>query len=347
MPQQLFSRIVGPRPFRKVLGTYLVSDPKMIRWVLGSGLFDKEDPKLRGPVRSLLGPEGLIGLSDDTAPMVRTEMCPHFRIDSERIRSVVEETIRDLPAETVDAARIGTLVAFRVVSHLFFHDQLPIGLLERFQTAMRLMNRLMAANLIGLPTWWVGEGRFHQLCGEIQQTLKELPSPIPKSQRATMFVAGVDTTASAVAFFLYELARCPGSFLPGYDVEEAIDRTLKRHCPIWFLSRVASRTSMFETSMTERVQIPKGSLVLLNLQEAAHRGLSIPFGYGPRFCLGAGIAEGVMRAVYDCLVENGLTVWETPQADWSHTGLAVTKPRKGLIRVNRYLPLQKTSRSTK
>lgn len=340
MFQQIFQKIVGPRPCRKIFGTLFVSDPKMIRWVLGSGLFDKEDPKLWGPVRSLLGPEGLIGLSDERAFSVRKEMCPHFRVESARIRPLVGEMIRDLPADDVDATQIGTQVAFRVVSSLFFNDQLPIGLLGRFQTAMRLMNRLMVANLLGIPRW-VGEKRFHQLCGEIQQTLRELPSPIPESQRATMFVAGIDTTASAVAFFLYELARCPGSFLPGYDVEEAVDRTLKRHCPIWFLPRVASRTSMFETSMTEWVQIPKGTLVLLNLQEAAHRGLTIPFGHGPRFCLGAGIAENVMRAVYDCLVENDLTLWETPQADWAHTGLAVTKPRKGLIRVNRYT-LQKT-----
>ncbi len=140
----------------------------------------------------------------------------------------------------------------------------------------------------------------------------------------TLLFAGHDTTTSTIAFLFYELSRHPElADAPGFDLDAAIDETLRLYPPAW----IGPRRSV-EPDAIAGVPIPAGAYVNYS-SWASHRlpdvwddphgfrperfsaenrkripkGAYVPFGGGSRTCIGMrfGLAEiGVIsRAILE------------------------------------------------
>jgi cytochrome P450 len=124
-----------------------------------------------------------------------------------------------------------------------------------------------------------------------------------RDELMTLFVAGHETTASALTFALH-LA----SLHPGTPVEGLIEETLRLYPPVWSIGRQALAD--------DRFGIRRGDLIIIPVWrihrdprfypepdafrpgrplEGLPRGAYLPFGLGQRVCIGAGLAQMEME----------------------------------------------------
>jgi cytochrome P450 len=140
----------------------------------------------------------------------------------------------------------------------------------------------------------------------------------------TLLFAGHDTTTSTVAFLFYELARAPHLLdAADFDLDLALDETLRRYPPAWIGPRFA--VEPFEVA---GVRVPGGTYVNYSswashhlpdlwgdpeafrparfapgARDAIPKGAYVPFGGGSRTCIGMRFGQAEIRVIARAILE--------------------------------------------
>ncbi|XP_066903604.1 cytochrome P450 6k1 isoform X2 [Halyomorpha halys] len=138
------------------------------------------------------------------------------------------------------------------------------------------------------------------------------------SQGAVLWVGGVETTAATLSFCLFELAQNPALqdqlrdlSSPSTDqlLRQVLAETLRKYPPFSLISRCCTTDCALETGLS----LKKGTLIFIPAYSIHHdpkiypepesfrpgreypRGAYLPFGSGPRTCIGKRMAETVLE----------------------------------------------------
>ncbi len=280
---------------------------------------------------------------------------------------------RQAPGAELDIAAEMTRVTAEVVCRTMFSDDLgeerAAVVFEGFDAYQDTLSQVDFGELLGLPSWWprrpawrarraaaaihgvldeiiaarraAGAATRNDLLGMLLEARDEDGSPMSarqiRDEVAVIFLAGHETTASALSWAWYLLSQHPeaeaklheevdrvlGGRAPGYDDVPSLtytrwvfDEALRLYPPVAVFSREA------QTADTIRGrQIPSGAMVLVvpwllhrhkslwrnpdafeperfspERSEGRPKHAYVPFGAGPRTCLGANfaLAEGVI-----------------------------------------------------
>ncbi|CAH1402027.1 unnamed protein product [Nezara viridula] len=146
------------------------------------------------------------------------------------------------------------------------------------------------------------------------------------SQGAVLWVGGVETTAATLSFCLYELAQDPclqeqlrdlSSPSTPQLLRQVIAETLRKYPPFSLISRCCTTDCFLESGLF----LEKGTLVFIPAYSLHHdpniypepesfqpgreypRGAYLPFGSGPRTCIGKRMAETVLELTINKLLQ--------------------------------------------
>ncbi len=231
----------------------------------------------------------------------------------------------------------------RLIKTLFINTKLPLPKYRRYHRYYNILNNLMVQMLCephpyaadlkpALDAFWYTPGLDE---AEKQRRLDEAKN---------FMIAGHETTAAALSWTLYLLAKNPDCYaqlqheidtvlddssptLEQLDqlpyTEMVINEAMRLYPPIWVIERVA-----IDDDIVSNYLIPKNSIVLIcpytihrhpahwnNPEEfnpenfndenrrQRHKNAYIPFGTGPRVCIGKQLAMLMMKTILPMLLQ--------------------------------------------
>lgn len=254
----------------------------------------------------------------------RRELNPHFHSRAiapmvDRLRAAVRP---HQPTGPFEALSWSSLVVRRMLGAAFFAGRLPDRLLADFLAPLQLKN---PGPLLPRPLL------FRRLNAAIARVLSDPPEGTISAAMSSVdnaaeeirvaLAAGYDTTAHALAWALWHLADEP-RWCHRDVLGLAIDETLRLYPAGWLGSRIANRDTQ-----TSGVELPAGTMVLYS-PLLTHRDPDlwpdpnafrpdrfaagrpawayVPFSAGRRTCLGAHLANYMLRVALDPLCDGHL-----------------------------------------
>jgi cytochrome P450 len=171
-----------------------------------------------------------------------------------------------------------------------------------------------------------------------------------------LFLAGNETTGSALAWAVVQGARAPGEWLklrtdPGYAAP-FVDESLRLSPAVWGIPRTPNKPGVTVTADGITTRVRRGQVTTIYLRgmfrdarawadplrfdpsrhtRDAHEphGSLIPFGLGPRGCIGQHLALAEMRAVLPALARHGNVVLDGPSVEDPQFALRVRGGLRG------------------
>ena len=218
------------------------------------------------PVERLLGKESLITMPyGDTWRAKKKEALDKLKeITEDQIKQIVAPHLEGLP-NVVNIATLARKITGNVIMSLY-DTQLSEEDCKLLPEAMELLNTQLIGSF--LPYWLKfaipGKGRFDFVCNKIGDIL----GGAKRDEIVTMFVAGTDTTASALTWHIITGETDPNI-------------TVRKYPPIWFFPRIVDKDiELFDHYFS------KGDLVIL--LPIVHGCFT--FGGGARKCVGEKLA---------------------------------------------------------
>ena len=250
------------------------------------------------PVERLLGKNSLITMpyGDAWREKKKATIDKLKEITEDKIKEIVTPSIEGLPF-MVNVASLARKLTGDVIMSMY-DVQLSEGDRELLPEAMELLNTQLVGSF--LPYWLrfviPSNGRFEYICNRLGDIL----GGANKDDVITMFIAGTDTTASALTWHIITNESDPNT-------------TVRKYPPIWFFPRIAEKDiELFNHRFN------KGDLVILLPIVYGN----FPFGGGARKCVGEKLAlmevdviSKLLRSKYeitfvgDDSLTNSVTLW--------------------------------------